>query len=470
MKDRNKEVTIITYFFFFIFIALVGYFIYFQAVKSETFINSPYNSLQDLFSEHVVRGKIISADGYTLAETEVKENGDEVRKYPYGRKFAHAVGYSTNGKTGLESQANFALLRSHEFFADQIINDFKDEKNIGDNVVTTLDYEIQNRAYEALGDQRGAVIIMEPDTGKIISMVSKPDYDPNSVVKNWEKLNSSEDSVLYNRATQGLYAPGSVFKIVTLLDYYRENPKTYKEYSYKCTGSISHDGKTLKCAGGEVHGTLNLKESFAESCNSSFANIGLQINNDKLQKTCNSLLFNKNLPIEFESSKSRFSLSSKDSDALTMETSIGQGKTMVSPLHMVMLASSISNKGTLMKPYLIDHIENTAGDIISTTKPEEYNQLMSEKEAALIESYMAEVVNSGTGTKLKGQSYKAYGKTGTAQVSDSDANKTNAWFVGYASKKGYNDIAIAVIVEHSGTGSKYAIPVAKRVFDLYFNR
>ena len=470
MKDRNKEVTIITYFFFFIFIALVGYFIYFQAVKSETFINSPYNSLQDLFSEHVVRGKIISADGYTLAETEVKENGDEVRKYPYGRKFAHAVGYSTNGKTGLESQANFALLRSHEFFADQIINDFKDEKNIGDNVVTTLDYEIQNRAYEALGDQRGAVIIMEPDTGKIISMVSKPDYDPNSVVKNWEKLNSSEDSVLYNRATQGLYAPGSVFKIVTLLDYYRENPKTYKEYSYKCTGSISHDGKTLKCAGGEVHGTLNLKESFAESCNSSFANIGLQINNDKLQKTCNSLLFNKDLPIEFESSKSRFSLSSKDSDALTMETSIGQGKTMVSPLHMVMLASSISNKGTLMKPYLIDHIENTAGDIVSTTKPEEYNQLMSEKDAALIESYMAEVVNSGTGTKLKGQSYKVYGKTGTAQVSDSDANKTNAWFVGYASKKGYNDIAIAVIVEHSGTGSKYAIPVAKRVFDLYFNR
>ena len=470
MKDRNKEVTIITYFFFFIFIALVGYFIYFQAVKSETFINSPYNSLQDLFSEHVVRGKIISADGYTLAETEVKENGDEVRKYPYGRKFAHAVGYSTNGKTGLESQANFALLRSHEFFADQIINDFKDEKNIGDNVVTTLDYEIQNRAYEALGDQRGAVIIMEPDTGKIISMVSKPDYDPNSVVKNWEKLNASEDSVLYNRATLGLYAPGSVFKIVTLLDYYRENPKTYKEYSYKCTGSISNDGKTLKCAGGEVHGTLNLKESFAESCNSSFANIGLQINNDKLQKTCNSLLFNKDLPIEFESSKSRFSLSSKDSDALTMETSIGQGKTMVSPLHMVMLASSISNKGTLMKPYLIDHIENTTGDIISTTKPEEYNQLMSEKEAALIESYMAEVVNSGTGTKLKGQSYKVYGKTGTAQVSDSDANKTNAWFVGYASKKGYNDIAIAVIVEHSGTGSKYAIPVAKRVFDLYFNR
>ena len=470
MKDRNKEVTIITYFFFFIFIALVGYFIYFQAVKSETFINSPYNTLQDLFSEHVVRGKIISADGYTLAETEVKENGDEVRKYPYGRKFAHAVGYSTNGKTGLESQANFALLRSHEFFADQIINDFKDEKNIGDNVITTLDYEIQNRAYEALGDQRGAVIIMEPATGKIIAMVSKPDYDPNSVVKNWEKLNSSEDSVLYNRATQGLYAPGSVFKIVTLLEYYRENPKSYKDYSYKCTGSISHDGKTLKCAGGEVHGSLNLKESFAESCNSSFANIGLQINNDKLKKTCNSLLFNKDLPIEFESSKSRFSLSSKDSDALTMETSIGQGKTMVSPLHMVMLASSINNKGTLMKPYLIDHIENNAGDTISTTKPEEYGQLMSEKEAALIESYMAEVVKRGTGTKLKGQSYKAYGKTGTAQVSDSDANKTNAWFVGYASKKGYNDIAIAVIVEHSGTGSKYAIPVAKRVFDLYFNR
>ena len=99
-----------------------------------------------------------------------------------------------------------------------------------------------------------------------------------------------------------------------------------------------------------------------------------------------------------------------------------------------------------------------------------WENLSSGKFGEDIESYMAEVVKSGTGTKLKGQSYKAYGKTGTAQVSDSDANKTNAWFVGYASKKGYNDIAIAVIVEHSGTGSKYAIPVAKRVFDLYFNR
>ena len=128
-SGRNLEFLIITYLFLAIFIGMIGYFVYFQLVKSESVINSSYNSRLDLYAEHVVRGDITSADGKVLATTTVNEDGGETREYPYGRIFAHVVGYMNNGKGGLESQYNFNLLRSHSFFLTQIINDLKDEKN-----------------------------------------------------------------------------------------------------------------------------------------------------------------------------------------------------------------------------------------------------------------------------------------------------------------------------------------------------
>ena len=141
---------------------------YFQLVKSESIINSSYNSRLDLYAEHVVRGDITAADGTVLAKTTVNDDGSETREYPYGRMFAHVVGYMNNGKGGLESQYNFNLLRSHSFFLTQIINDLKNEKNTGDTLVTTLDYDVQKTAYDALGDRDGAVVVMEPKTGKIL--------------------------------------------------------------------------------------------------------------------------------------------------------------------------------------------------------------------------------------------------------------------------------------------------------------
>ena len=181
------------------------------------------------------------------------------------------------------------------------------------------------------------------------------------------------------------------------------------------------------------------------------------------------MLFNQNLPIAFESGKSSFSLNKNDSNAMAMETGIGQGKTLVSPLHMALIASTVDHDGILMRPYLVDHIQNNSGVEVSSNKPKTYATLMTETEAGLLQQYMRAVVTDGTGRKLSGQSYEASGKTGTAQVSDT-SDQTNAWFVGYAKKDGYKDIAIAVVVENSGAGSTYAVPVAKNVFDVYFNR
>ena len=235
---NNREYAVITYLFLAIFIGLMGYFVYFQVVKSEDFINSSYNTRTDSFANTIVRGTIYSNDGTALAQTTLDGEGNEVRNYPYGSMFAHVVGYATNGKAGIESMANFYLLRSHAFVLEKIANELKGEKSQGDNVITTLDYDLQAAAYNALGDQEGAVMVLEPSTGKILAMVSKPDYDPNTISANWDSIINSESSVLLNRATQGLYPPGSTFKILTALEYMREN-SDYENYSFDCTGSVT---------------------------------------------------------------------------------------------------------------------------------------------------------------------------------------------------------------------------------------
>ena len=213
----------------------MGYITYFQVARSRDIIRSPYNARQDSYADRVVRGKILDKDGNVLAQTNVSEDGTETREYPYGNMFAHVVGYSVQGKSGLESVENFELLTSNAFFLEKIKNEFQDKKNMGDSVVTTLNLELQEAAYDALGNYKGAVVVMEPSTGKILAMVSKPDFDSNTVAENWDFLNTDQDSVLLNRATQGQYAPGSTFKVVTALEYMRENPD-YENYGYNCPG------------------------------------------------------------------------------------------------------------------------------------------------------------------------------------------------------------------------------------------
>ncbi len=341
---------------------------------------------------------------------------------------------------------------------------------MGDNVVTTLNPLLQEISFRALGDYKGAVITMEPSTGKVLSVVSKPGFDPNTIEEDWDTIVKDEygESVLVNRATQGLYPPGSTFKILTTLAYVREHPGDYEEYYYSCSGQIQEGNSKLKCFSGEVHGTVNLKQSFSESCNTSFANMGLNMDSDKFAKTCSDLLFNKDLPVEkMDSSKSSFVLNDSSSTSEVMESAIGQGQTLVTPLHMLMITSAVANDGVLMKPYVIDHTETCEGNTVKTYRPQSYGNIMTGEEAALLQEYMSEVVESGTGTKLKGMSYTAAGKTGSAEFGKIKG-QSHAWFVGYAHREDKEDIAVAVIVEGAGIGSAYAVPIAKEVFDTYF--
>ena len=245
--STGKEYVIIAYLCVGMFLSLIGYMVYFNVKLKDDVISSPYNRRQDTYAEHVVRGEIRASGGEVLAKTETDEEGNEQRVYPYGRVFAHAVGYDNNGRSGIELSKNSQLLTSHAFLLEQVQNGLTDQKNQGDNVITTLDANLQQVAYDALGNNQGAVVVMEADTGKVLALVSKPDFDPNTLSSDWDTIVADEsNSSLVNRATQGLYPPGSTFKIVTALAYLRDKG-TLDGFSYNCNGELTQDGYTLHC-------------------------------------------------------------------------------------------------------------------------------------------------------------------------------------------------------------------------------
>ncbi len=464
--SRNREFAVITYGFLALFISLSVYFCYFLVFQSEDFINNSYNARISQLSDSVIRGNIISSDGQVLATSTVDSEGNETRSYPYGNMFAHAIGYNSNGLMGVELDANFYLLRSHSFILNQVLNDLRDVKSQGDSVVTTLNASLQEAAYNAMGSFDGAVVAIEPSTGKILSMISKPDFDPNSIEENYSMIAlDSESSVLLNRATQGLYPPGSTFKILTALEYLNEGGSDLD--SFDCNGSYTSDGYEIHCYGNKAHGTESFLDAFGNSCNVVFSQVGLSLNLNSFSSLAEQMMFNTTLPTKLSNVKtSSFTLEDGASNSLIMQTSIGQGDTLVTPLHMAMIASSICNEGVLMEPYIIDGVVNDAGLNVKDYTETEYGNILTSVQANQLETYMRYVVTNGTASALQSDSYEAYGKTGSAEYT-SDKDETHSWFVGYA-KSGDKEIAVAIILEGAGSGSSYAVPVAKTMFDTYF--
>ena len=298
-------------------------------------------------------------------------------------------------------------------------------------------------------------------------MVSKPDFDPNEIDVIWKDLlEDKESTVLLNRATQGLYPPGSTFKIVTALEYIRENPETYSQYTYQCSGRFTSGQDTINCYHGSVHGHEDFTKSFAKSCNASFANIGMQLDRNRFGNTLDELLFNEELPAAFAYNKSRLVIDENTSDSDVLQAAIGQGTTQITPLHLNMITCAIANKGVLMKPYMVDYVKNNENTVVRQFHPVTYKKLMSEEEAAALTVLMQEVVESGTGTKLSGLSYTAAGKTGSAEF-NSVKTDSHAWFTGFAPAED-PQVCVTIIIEGAGSGGDYAVPIAKRIFNAYF--
>ena len=416
-KGRNTELGIVTYTFVFLFLMLAGYLIYLNVFKAKELNSNMYNTKQDANIDKYIRGPILSADGSVLAETRVGDDGSETRVYPYANTFAHVIGYATNGKAGLEASCNYDLLDSHASVLTQL-KESDNEKQMGDSVIVTLNASLQNAAYQALGGYNGAVVALEPKTGKILAMVSKPDYDPNSIAEIWESVvTDSSSSVLLNRATQGLYPPGSTFKILTTLAFMRQQPNAYKTFDFTCDSRLTVGDMTITA---------------------------------------------------LQHSTSQFVLDGDSSDGEEMTTAIGQGNTLVTPLHMALITATVANGGIMMKPYLVDHVEASDGSMVTKNSPSKYKRLMTTEEARIITDFMKETVASGTATALNGYGFTAAGKTGSAEYGANGTEGTHSWFVGFSNVDD-PDLVVAVIAEDGGTGSQTAVPIAVSVFQAYYS-
>ena len=472
-KSQNKEFARVTWAFVLLFLVMMGYLVYFNLFRAADVVNNPFNPRQDVFAERVIRGRIVDRNGHVLARTEVNESGVTRRNYPYGAAFGHVIGYSLPGVRttfGLEMTENFTLLTSNSFFLEQLQNDFLGRKNIGDTVETTLDLDLQLAAVNALGGHHGAVLVMEANSGRIRTMVSAPSFDPNTVDVTIDALFQDEvNSPLLNRVTQGLYAPGSIFKTVTLLEYMRQVPG-YQDFSYQCFGSITMYDTTITCFNHTAHGWVDVGSAFAHSCNGAFIEMGLGLNLTDFQATGQELLFNQPLPTVLESSRSSFAIGADTGIAERMMTAMGQGYTMVSPYHMGLLMAAIANDGVLMEPFLVERVSNHTGSEIRSTIPQPYRELMTASEAGRLREYMRQVVTGGTGIWLADAPYVVGGKTGTAEVGAAGVMRSHSWFMGYADIRG-NELVIVVVIEGLAAGDETrAVPLVRQILDAYYNR
>ncbi len=437
-------------------------------------LNSTYNKRLGKMEAQVVRGSILSTDGEVLAYTELDEKGSQIRKYPLGSLFAHVVGYVAGENAGLEGVLDYLLLQSDESLDNKLLADLTGKRYNGNDITTTLNVQLQQAVDVALGDRKGAVVVMGTD-GSILAMVSKPDFEPETLTLN------GEDAPLLNRAVQGLYIPGSTFKLVTLLEYYREcrdsdRLNVFNEYAYECAGEFAIGDKVIKCVGHTAHGNVDTYDSMAYSCNGSFINIGLKLDFDNFAATAEQLLFNNDVhyhdSLGLITSQSQFILTDTSSDWLIAQTSFGQGETLITPLQNALLVQAIANKGALYEPYLIKSITSADGKSVYEYNGENgnayYGNILTEDEAIMLSQHLKQVIDVGFPHVFSEAPYNAAGKSGTSQYGTQGLE--HSLFVGYMP---YNNpkIIVSVVLEsfnQSGTPDKYAVDVAKEIFDAYY--
>lgn len=492
MKSSIKKVF---WFYTLLFLVLMGYLVKLCLFDSNSFVANSFNPRLTQGMADVKRGAILDINGKAIAQDEPNPDGSYTRKYDETGNYAHVVGYTVKGKAGVESKYNFRLQTvSNELF-QRIGHVFLGKEIQGNNVVLTIDDRLQQVASEALGREKGSIVAVEPSTGKILAMVSYPTFDSNTVSENWEKLNSDdENSPLLNRATQGLYPPGSTFKIITAASAL-EISNTYMDFNFKCKGDAIFGNSILHCYNGKAHGDVNMTSAFAKSCNGYFATVAEEIGNEQLIKTASDFGVNKDINFPLEYKKSSFALAPDSGGSELAATAIGQGKTLASPLFMAMVTSAIANNGAMMQPYIVDHIETPSGSVRNRTLPSKLFQVCDSSTAHKIADMMCEVVRSGTATnatfsvsgkaqvvnkdRVSSDSAITAGaidieegrysgkitvaaKTGTAENASGD---DHSWFVAFAPAED-PQIAVAVILENAGHGSK-AIPDAKKVMKTY---
>lgn len=458
----NKRLVFVMIFFVILFMFLTLYLVYFQLFKAKAIADDSHNRRLWLNEDLVKRGSIYDRNGNVLAYSQKDESGKQVRIYNYPESSAPVTGYSstTYGKTGIEKSYNKELLAiSGENFSQ--FRKMVVKNDTGNDLHLSIDQNIQNIVFNYLKGYKGSCVVMNPGTGQVLAMVSTPSFNPNTLDNDWNNLIQTTDGRLVNRATQGLYRPGSAFKIVTAASILDNKIDT----GYNDEGSEIVQGYEIKNYGDQVFGSLDLRSAFINSANTYFANKAINLGKDELAKTSESFAFNKDYKFDLDKNKSVIPFKDLNEADLAM-TGFGYGKTQVTPLHMTMVTSAIANNGLMMKPRIVDKITNKEGDTVFEAEEEILSKATSEKTANTIRDLMVEVVNSGTGRAAYLDWVQLAGKTGTADKADGNMD---AWFVGFA--PAYEPkIAFAIVIENSqGTGGEVAAPIARNIIRDIFN-
>jgi penicillin-binding protein A len=457
-----------------LFAVLVGFTSYWTVLDAEGLEDNTANRRPLIEQQRVPRGLILARDNRpVLARSRGEGTGDArifTRFYPTGPLFSHVVGYSfiERGSAGLEKSYDDELAGREDEFGT-ILQELEDRDREGNDVVTNLDPEGQRAAIQGLGGQRGSIVAIEPQTGKVRVMVSIPDFDANQIPDRFSQLNRAPGSPLLNRATQARYPPGSTFKVVTAaaaLDTGKYNPNSVVDGS--SPKNIS--GVPLANFGGQDFGPVSLTDALTNSVNTVWAQVGVDLGKRTMYDYMERFGFNQRPPLDYPPEQmdasgvfSRGRLLTDNDPVDIGRVAIGQERLQVTPLQMAMVVAAVGNGGTLIKPRLVDRIVQKDGRVKRRIEADRQSQVISRKAADELAQMMSRVVEEGTGTAAALSGIRVAGKTGTAEVDNGAANQ--AWFIGFAPVDNPR-MAIAVTVERTqGQGGTVAAPIAKRVLE-----
>lgn len=482
----NRQIVKLFAFIVVLFAVLVAFTSWWSVFDAEALKEKNANKRPLLEQQQIPRGRILSADGVVIAKSVPKGKGDSkryVRRYPEGSLFGHPIGYSfvRQGDSEFEQFHNEQLVGEESEF-ESIVDELLGHRQEGNDIVTNIDADAQRTALAALQEVGfGAVVAIEPDTGAVKAMVSNAPFDPNRIPYDLSKLNRNEiETPLLNRATQGLYPPGSTFKVVTAaagLDSGAITPET----TIDAPGSLVVEGTPLENDFGQSFSGAGLDTALTNSINTWFGQLGQQLGNDTLFEYMERFGFNATPAIDLPEDEVYDSGVYEEGELLRASDpvdlarlAIGQERLLTTPLQMALVAAAVANEGELMKPRIWKRVIDPEGRVIDELDPSTYSEPISSETAAQLTTAMEGVVNEGTGTNAAIPGVAVAGKTGTAETPGNKAcgggiDENQAWFIGFAPADD-PQIAIAASVECTEQfGGDVAAPIFREVAESILN-
>ncbi len=459
MKELRGNIRAVLFGFIVLFVSLGVYIAYSITSNGTRWFVSSYNPVLNVQKQNVTPGSILDRDYVVLAQTDADGNRVYNPDATVRKAMSHTVGDPYGyAAAGIESfHAKYLLGFSGNVF-ERIYQSITMEKRIGDSVVTTVDSGLSAYIYSKMQNKKGAVVVMNYQTGEILASVSTPGFDPQSLKK---PTKDDTGSQLVNRVTMGKYTPGSVFKIVTAAAVLEYKPELAQK-QYTCTGSLAIGEGEVTCAGHKAHGTLTLEQAFEKSCNCVFAQLAQDVGRSNLVKMAKKFGFDEDyLFNDLIVYSSNYDIS-KANDLNYAWSAVGQYTDTATPLQICMITAAVANNGVMTEPKLIKSVMNYRNYEYIKMKPAAYRRCISEQTAQTLQKYMVETVKSGTGTNAQIKGVTVGGKTGTAEVSDDKSKDPHAWFTGYIADD-KTPYAIVVMVENAGSGGGQAAPIAASV-------